>query len=189
MGGNVEGLVGGGVFEVCVGALIVFGAVECQAHGPGLRGGGLVGDLDGELEGVALAQEARGIGLHHQILGGDGVGFEEAAAQGRVVGEAEEMPLGEGFGHGECQAHDAVGAGHELGKEEGGFVQVFARGDLGEVGLGRGVGASRWRWAEGGRRKRPAPRREPRFRPGRFRPCEKAIRLWIWQNWRSACAR
>ena len=41
----------------------------------------LVGHLDGELDRVALAQEPRRVGLHHQVLGGDGVVFEEAAAQ------------------------------------------------------------------------------------------------------------
>ena len=80
-----------------------------EPHFAFLPGGGLVGDLDGELEHVAFAQEARRVGLHHQVLGGDGLVFEETGAELPVMGEAQEPPGRERLGHGEGHAHDAVG--------------------------------------------------------------------------------
>ena len=99
-----------------------------------LRSGGHVGDFDGELNGVAFAQEAWRVGLHHEVLGSDGGVGEECGAELFVVREAEEFPARERLGHGELNAHGAVGIGEELREEEGGFGEVFAGGDGGEVG-------------------------------------------------------
>ena len=85
LGGNIEGDLGRGVAEQAVGGPVVHGFVESQPDFAFLARRGLVGDFHGELEGVAFAQEAGRIGLHHQVFGRDRlVGEKTGAAVGIV---------------------------------------------------------------------------------------------------------
>ena len=94
---------------------------------------GHIGDLHSELELIALAQEARRVGLHHDVLGGNRAAAEEAATQFVIVCEAHKLPLGECLRHREFQSHFAFFIGHNVRQEEGGFVEVLAGGNLIEV--------------------------------------------------------
>ena len=85
-----------------------------EPHAAGLRFVALVRHFDGEFHRVALAQEARRIGLHHDVLGGDGVAVEKTSAQFLIMREGQEMPFRQRLRHGESYAHDAVGIGHQL---------------------------------------------------------------------------
>ncbi len=65
------------------------------------------------------------------------------AAELGVVGEAEELPLGERLGHREFDLHLAVGVGEQMREEEGRLVEVLSRGDLAQVGP-RAEAAAPW---------------------------------------------
>ncbi len=91
------------------------GVEERQLNRAGLLGLGHVGDLDGQLELVALAQEAGRVGLDHDFLLGHHLGFDGPASEGLVVGEAEEAPAGQGFGDLEFDGHRAVPIGPQVG--------------------------------------------------------------------------
>ena len=134
LGGDGEILLGAGVAERGVGGRERGCVAEREADAAGLRRVRLVRDLDGEFERVAFAQETRRVGLDHDVLGGDGVGFDESAAKLAVVREAEEAPAREGLGHGEFELHLAVFVGDELREKEGAFVEILACGDFAEVG-------------------------------------------------------
>ena len=57
------------------------------------------------------------------------------------MGEAEEFPLSQRFRHRELDFHHAVIVCEQVWEEERGLVEILARSDLAEVGLGRaGVG-------------------------------------------------
>lgn len=43
------------------------------------------------------------------------------------MSEADEFPLGQGVRHGERHAHHTVFVRGQLGKEEGGFIEILAR--------------------------------------------------------------
>ena len=115
---------------------------EAQPHRAVLPGRRLVGDLDGELQLVAFAEEPRRIGLDHEVLGGDRFVGQQAAAEFGVVGEAQELPLGQGLRHGEFELHLALGVGEQVGEEEGRFVEVLACRDLAQIGPRSGLAAA-----------------------------------------------
>ena len=134
-------LLGPVVAERLVDALTGERVPEGEAHAAALRRVRAVDDLDCEIQRVALAQEARRIGLNHDLASGVGAILEQPGSQLAVVGEGEEPPLGERLGHGELELHLAVPAGDEMREEEGGLAEVGARGDAAEVGArGRAIG-------------------------------------------------
>ena len=69
LGRDVERLVGRGVAQQRIGRVAGPGVGQRQSHAAGLARRRLVADLDRELQHVAFAQEARRIGLDHQVLG------------------------------------------------------------------------------------------------------------------------
>ena len=136
VGGHGEGLVEVHVAEQFVNVVLSQRVGEGKAHLAGLLFFCAIADLHGELQLVALAHETRRVGLHHDVLGGDGAAAEETAAQFVVVGKTHELPFGERLGHGEFQRHFAVLIGNEVWHEESGFIEVLARGHLREVRAG-----------------------------------------------------
>ncbi len=126
------------------------GVGQREADLAGLPRGGLVADLDGELDHIAFTDEPGRIRFDHQVLGRDHLVLEITAAQIPVVHEPHELPFGQGFGHGEFQADFAVFARDQVREEERRFVQIGAGRDLAQVGsgcrpipvgLGEGIGA------------------------------------------------
>ena len=92
-----------------------------------------VGDFHREPHRVALAQEARWVRLHHQVLRGDRLTLQQAGAELRVVRHAEEAPLCQRLRHGEGHPHLAIGIAGQVGEEERGLLQIRPRGDLRHV--------------------------------------------------------
>ena len=85
------------------------GVGERQPHRAGLPRGRLVGDLDGELDARRpRAGTAAGSAATIRSLAVTALSVQEAAAQFAVVGEAQELPLGQRLGHGELHPHHAV---------------------------------------------------------------------------------
>ena len=58
------------------------------------------------------------------------------------MGEAQELPLGQGLGHGEFELHPAFGIGEQMREEEGRFVEVLAGRDLAQIGPRTGPAAA-----------------------------------------------
>jgi len=129
------------IAEKFVGGLIAGGFVESEPDFSELADGALVRDFDGEFEQIAFAHESRRIGLHHQILGCDGLALQKAGTQTFVMREAEEFPLRERFGHRELELHLAVVVRNQLREKEGRLVQILSGRDGTEV---RAFGL--WRW-------------------------------------------
>ena len=75
---------------------------------------------------VALAQESRHVGLHHDLLLCHGFAFYVAVLHVLRGGYAHESPCGEALGQGELNGNAPVGVGCQCGVEEGRFVQVLA---------------------------------------------------------------
>ena len=96
----------------------------------------LVGHLHRELQRIALAQKARRIRLHHDLLRRDRLVLDEPRAQIAVVREAHEFPSRQRLGHGELHRHRAVLARDQVREKERRLVQIFPRGNLGEIGCG-----------------------------------------------------
>ncbi len=106
------------------------GIIKGQPHRAGLQFVRLIRNFDREFDCVTFTQEAWRIGLDHEVFGGDGMAFQVATADGAVVREAQETPLGQRFRHREGEADDAVGIGGQLWVKERSLVEVFAGGDL-----------------------------------------------------------
>ena len=88
---------------------------------------------------VALAQETRHVGHHHQLLAGLHVFFKKARHHIRVVGEAQQLPAGQRLWHRETYQHIALLVGAQVRVEEGGLVEVGAYLDLLLLRFGRGL--------------------------------------------------
>ena len=83
----------------------------------------LIGDLHRKLDHISLAQEARGIGLDHEVLGSHHGACQESASQRLVMRESHETPLGEVLGQGKLNTDFAVSAGLEMRVEKGRFIK------------------------------------------------------------------
>ena len=108
---------------------------ERQIYYAGLRFVRLIGDFDSELDRISFPEESRRIGLDHEVFRRDRMGIEQTAAGGVIVSEPHKMPFGQCLRHSESHADDAIGIRGQLREEEGRFVQVFAGGNLGQIGL------------------------------------------------------
>ena len=82
---------------------------------------------------VALAQESRYVGLHHQVLLSHGLARQHAVAEVRRVGQAHEAPCRQALGQGELQRHRARCVGRQLWVEERRLLQVLAQLHLGRL--------------------------------------------------------
>jgi len=132
-GREVEVPLGLEVAQQRVGRVVIERVVERQPHRAALGLVGRVRDLDREFDGVALAQEAGRIGLHHKVFGRHGVVFERAAPQRAIMRETEEPPFRQRLGEGKSHPHHAIGISGQLREKEGGFIEVLAGGDLAEL--------------------------------------------------------
>ena len=119
-----------------IGRLPVGRFIEGETDAAGLAGGGLVGHLDREFESIAFPQEPGRVGLDHQVFGGDRFAFEKSGAQLLVVRKPHELPLGEGFRHGELKFDHAVFIRQQLRVEEGRLLEILPGAHLAEVGTG-----------------------------------------------------
>ncbi len=133
---HVKRLLGRAEPQRSIDRLLRGGIGKRELHRALLRLVALVAHLHGELNRVALAHEARRVGLDHEILRGDGLAGEQPGAELRIVREAEELPLGERLRHRERHPHRAVRARRQVREEERGLVEILPRGDFGEIRLG-----------------------------------------------------
>ena len=124
MGGLIDRLVGLRVDEPEPG-LALHSLLACVEDAG--RDGGL----------VALADEARHVGLYHHVLLGHGLALQVAVAHILRMRQAHEAPGGQALRQGELQADDTVLVGRQLRVEECCLVEVLAQLHL----LGSGLAA------------------------------------------------
>ena len=74
---------------------------------------------------VAMTQESRHVGLHHDLLAGNGLAVNHAAEHFLRMGGTHEAPCGETFRQGEAQGHMARAVGGELRHEESRLIEVL----------------------------------------------------------------
>ena len=95
----------------------------------GLRGDGFIAGVDDighKPQLVGIVHVTRHVGHDHHRLGGlEGV-FLAAGLVVLGVGDHHQLPAGDGIGQSERESAAAIGFGTEVGEEEGGLVEVLA---------------------------------------------------------------
>ena len=103
------------------------GINEDEADGTTLAVVRSVGEDGREGGVVALTQEARHVGLHHDGLGGNGLSGDDAVVHQRVVGQTEEAPCGDTLWKREGDIDIALGVGGQGRIIESCLVEVLTQ--------------------------------------------------------------